>query len=79
MNICVIGTGYVGLVTGTCLAEFGMNLTCVDKDETKIQLLSKGKVPIYEPGLEDLLKKNIKEGRISFSTNLKEAVKKELG
>ena len=78
MNICVIGTGYVGLVTGTCLAEFGMNLTCVDKDETKIQLLSKGKVPIYEPGLEDLLKKNIKEGRISFSTNLKEAVKKSL-
>ncbi len=57
MNICVVGTGYVGLVTGVCLAEFGMNLVCVDNVREKIDLLKQGAVPIYEPGLEDMLKK----------------------
>jgi UDPglucose 6-dehydrogenase len=74
MNICVIGTGYVGLVTGTCLAEFGMNVICVDNDQPKIDLLKQGKVPIYEPGLEDLVLKNMREGRLSFSTSIEEGV-----
>ena len=72
MNICIIGTGYVGLVTGACLAEFGMNLVCVDNDLQKIALLQKGEVSIYEPGLDDLVKKNMKEGRLRFSSNLQE-------
>ena len=74
MNICIVGTGYVGLVTGACLAEFGMNLICVDNDHQKIALLQKGEVPIYEPGLEDLVKKNMKEGRLRFSASLQEGV-----
>jgi UDPglucose 6-dehydrogenase len=78
MNICVIGTGYVGLVTGACLAEFGMNLICVDNDRPKIELLQKGKVTIHEPGLEDLVIKNMKEGRLSFSTSIEEGVKSSL-
>ena len=78
MNICIIGTGYVGLVTGACLAEFGMNLICVDNDVQKIDLLKQGKSPIYEPGLEDLLKKNMKEGRLRFSTSIQEGVTSSL-
>jgi UDPglucose 6-dehydrogenase len=78
MNICVIGTGYVGLVTGTCLAEFGMNVICVDNDQPKIDLLKQGKVPIYEPGLEDLVLKNMKEGRLSFSASIEEGVTQSL-
>ena len=78
MNICVIGTGYVGLVTGVCLAEFGMNLICVDSDRDKIEFLKEGKVPIYEPGLEDLMKKNAKEGRLRFSTSVPEGVASSL-
>ncbi len=74
MNICMIGTGYVGLVTGACLAEFGMNLVCVDNDLEKVALLQKGEVSIYEPGLDDLVKKNMKEGRLRFSSNLEEGV-----
>jgi UDPglucose 6-dehydrogenase len=74
MNICIIGTGYVGLVTGACLAEFGMNLVCVDNDAQKIELLKRGKSPIYEPGLEDMIQKNMKEGRLRFSTSIKEGV-----
>ena len=74
MNLCVIGTGYVGLVTGVCLAEFGMNLVCVDNDVQKIGLLKEGKSPIYEPGLEDMIRKNMKEGRLRFSTSIKEGV-----
>jgi UDPglucose 6-dehydrogenase len=74
MNICIVGTGYVGLVTGACLAEFGMNLVCVDKDLDKIALLQKGEVSIYEPGLDDLVKKNMREGRLRFSSNLQEGV-----
>jgi UDPglucose 6-dehydrogenase len=74
MNICVIGTGYVGLVTGVCLAEFGMNLICVDNDRQKIDLLQQGKVSIHEPGLEDLVMRNMKEGRLSFSTSIQDGV-----
>lgn len=78
MNICVIGTGYVGLVTGACLAEFGMNLICVDNDFRKIELLKKGKVSIYEPGLEEIVLKNIKEGRLRFSSSIEEGVRSSL-
>src|SRR4030042_1680795 len=78
MNICIIGTGYVGLVTGACLAEFGMNLVCVDSDRLKIDLLRQGKVTIHEPGLEDLVVKNMGEGRLSFSTSIEEGVKSSL-
>jgi UDPglucose 6-dehydrogenase len=78
MNICVIGTGYVGLVTGACLAEFGMNLICVDNDQEKINLLKQGIVPIYEPGLEGLVVKNMREGRLSFSTSIEDGVKSSL-
>jgi len=78
VNICVIGTGYVGLVTGTCLAEFGMNLTCVDNDTAKIRDLNNGRVPIFEPGLEDLVRKNVAHGRLKFSTALKDVVESSL-
>ena len=78
MNICIVGTGYVGLVTGACLAEFGLNLICVDNDRPKIELLQQGKVTIHEPGLEDLLMKNMREGRLSFSTSIEESVKSSL-
>jgi UDPglucose 6-dehydrogenase len=78
MNICVIGTGYVGLVTGACLAEFGMNLICVDNDSQKIDLLKQGKVSIYEPGLEDLVAKNMREGRLRFSSSIEEGVRSSL-
>jgi UDPglucose 6-dehydrogenase len=76
MNICMVGTGYVGLVTGACLADFGMDVTCVDKDETKIALLKRGISPIYEPGLEELIHKNEKAGRLRFTTDLKEAIER---
>jgi len=75
MKICIIGTGYVGLVTGTCLADFGLSVTCVDQDEQKINLLNSGGVPIYEPNLEPLIKKNISAGRLIFTTDLKKAIK----
>jgi len=78
MNICMVGTGYVGLVTGTCLADFGMNVVCVDVDETKIQALQRGQIPIYEPGLEELVAKNERAGRLSFSTDLKSAVESSI-
>jgi len=75
MKICIIGTGYVGLVTGTCLADFGLSVTCVDQDEQKINLLNSGGVPIYEQNLEALIKKNVSAGRLIFSTDLEKAVK----
>jgi UDPglucose 6-dehydrogenase len=74
MKICVIGTGYVGLVTGACLADFGMQVIGVDKDEAKIGALRAGRIPIYEPGLEYLVKKNEQEGRLSFSTDIPAAI-----
>jgi len=78
MNICIIGTGYVGLVTGACLAEFGMNLICVDIDQQKIDLLQQGKISIHEPGLEDLVLKNMREERLSFSTSVRDGVASSL-
>lgn len=74
MHITMIGTGYVGLVTGTCFAEFGHHVTCVDKDTSKIDLLCKGSIPIYEPGLDTLVAKTVREGRLQFTSNLEEAV-----
>lgn len=74
MNIVVVGTGYVGLVTGTCLSELGNKVTCIDKDALKIKTLKKGKSPIYEPGLEELIQRNFKEGRLSFDTSLKSVI-----
>ena len=70
MNICVVGTGYVGLVTGACLADFGMNVVGVDKVADKIEALQQGEIPIYEPGLKTLVRKNMDEGRLRFTTEL---------
>jgi UDPglucose 6-dehydrogenase len=75
MKLSVIGTGYVGLVVGTCFAESGNDVICVDIDVKKVRLLSKGKSPIYEPGLEELIKENLREGRLRFTTDLHSAVK----
>lgn len=75
MNIAVIGTGYVGLVTGTCLSDFGHKVICIDIDDDKIEDLKKGIVPIYEPGLEDLIHKNLREQRLNFTTDMKEGIK----
>jgi UDPglucose 6-dehydrogenase len=74
VKICVIGTGYVGLVAGTCFAESGNDVACVDIDEKKIARLKAGEVPIYEPGLEELIQRNVEEGRLSFTTDVRSAV-----
>lgn len=74
MNVCVIGTGYVGLVSGVCFSDIGNNVTCVDLDENKINNLKKGIVPIYEPGLKELVIKNTEEGRLSFTTQLNQGM-----
>jgi UDPglucose 6-dehydrogenase len=78
MNISVIGTGYVGLVTGACFAEFGVQVLCMDKEERRIAALEKGKLPIYEPGLAELVHKGLSEGRLSFTTDLVRAVESSL-
>lgn len=74
MHIAVIGTGYVGLVTGACFAEFGVDVTCVDVDKTKIDKLNNGVIPIYEPGLDQIVEKNAKDGRLHFTTDIQSAV-----
>src|SRR5215471_14895649 len=74
MNLTIVGSGYVGLVAGTCFADSGNDVICVDVDATKIKALNGGKLPIYEPGLEELVHKNVREKRLSFSTDLPTAV-----
>ena len=76
MNIAIIGTGYVGLVSGTCFAEMGVNVCCIDKDQTKIEALRRGEIPIYEPGLAELVAKNRAQGRLTFHTDLGEVINK---
>ncbi len=78
MHIAVIGTGYVGLVTGACFAEFGVEVTCVDVDETKISRLNQGEIPIYEPGLATIVDKNVKANRLHFTTDIQSAVEQAL-
>ncbi len=78
MHIAVVGSGYVGLVTGACLADFGMDVTCVDNDDRKIGMLKRGQIPIYEPGLDALVAKNEVAGRLHFTTDLREAVENAL-
>jgi UDPglucose 6-dehydrogenase len=75
MNLCVVGTGYVGLVTGACFAEMGNRVICVDKDESKIAALREGRIPIYEPGLESIVTTNAREGRLQFTTSLPDAMR----
>src|SRR5919198_2433011 len=75
MKIAVVGTGYVGLVLGACLAENGNNVICVDKDEAKVRMLEEGGMPIYEPGLEELVRRNDREERLMYTTDLASAVR----
>ena len=75
MKVVIVGTGYVGLVSGVCFSEFGFNVTCIDKDTSKVDELCKGKVPIYEPGLDKLIQKNSQAGRLKFTTDIKSSVK----
>ena len=75
MNIAVVGTGYVGLVSGTCFAETGNNVVCVDIDKSKVEKMRNKQIPIFEPGLEVLFERNINEGRLHFTDDLKEAIK----
>lgn len=69
MNVTIVGTGYVGLVTGACLAELGNNVFCLDLDPVKINLLNAGGMPLHEPGLEEIIQRNMEEGRLAFSTD----------
>src|SRR5688572_4056251 len=75
MRVAMIGSGYVGLVSGACFADFGHDVCCVDKDPAKIAALQRGEIPIYEPGLQDLVAKSVREGRLSFASDLTEAVR----
>ena len=74
-NITIIGTGYVGLVSGSGFAEFGHNVICADIDEKKISKLNSGEIPIYEPGLEDLMKRNVNKGTLKFTSNVELAIR----
>ena len=74
MKLAVVGTGYVGLVTGTCLAESGNTVACIDTDSEKIATLRAGRLPIYEPGLQELVDRNVREGRLTFTTSVEEGV-----
>ena len=76
MKICMIGSGYVGLVSGACFAELGNNVICLDKNLNKISNLKNGVIPIYEPGLEELIQRNVKQKRLQFSSNISESIKK---
>ena len=75
MRIAMIGAGYVGLVSGACLAEFGHDVVCVDKDGERIAALKRGEIPIYEPGLDDLVRSNVKQARLAFTTAIEEPVR----
>src|SRR5690606_17673694 len=76
MNVCVIGTGYVGLVTGAVFADLGNDVICIDNDVRKVEMLNRNEMPIYEPGLEEMVARNRQDGRLSFSTNTAEGVKR---
>src|SRR3989338_9731405 len=75
MRVAMIGTGYVGLVSGACFADFGHDVCCIDKDAGKIERLKQGEIPIFEPGLEDLVARNVRAGRLSFAVEAAEAVR----
>ena len=75
MRIAMIGAGYVGLVSGACMAEFGHDVVCVDKDAERIAALKRGEIPIYEPGLDDLVRSNVKQARLAFTTAIEEPVR----
>ena len=74
MRIAMVGTGYVGLVSGACFSDFGHDVVCIDKDAGKIEALARGEMPIFEPGLEDLVERNVRGGRLAFSTDLERGV-----